>query len=67
MTTDLNERASFLSRGLKEAGMETYAFRLSESETRELNTELTDFSLYRTIFDGRASLTVFPGGRIPLS
>ena len=63
MTTDLNERASFLSRGLKEAGMETYAFRLSESETRELNTELTDFSLYRTIFDGRASLTVFPGGR----
>ena len=63
MTTDLNGRASFLARGLKEAGIEKYAFRLAESETRELNTELEDFSLFRTIFNGTASLTVFPGGR----
>ncbi len=63
MTMDLKERASFLSRTLKDAGIEKYAFQVSESETKELNTELTDFSLFRTIFDGGASVTAFLGGK----
>lgn len=60
---DLHDIAEKLTDALKRSGIGTYAFALSESETRELNTEQEHFSLYRTIFGYTASVSVFPGGR----
>ncbi len=48
---------------LKEKGAEKFALSVSESEKRELNTENSDFSLFRTIFDEAASVSVINGGR----
>ncbi len=59
----LQELASALSGLLQAAGIGKYAVSLTESEKRELNTEQTGFSLYRTIFDRSASVAAFIGGR----
>ena len=60
---DLNRIAAQLTDELKRSGVVKYAFELSESQKRELNTEQDHFSLYRTIFGYSASVTAFLGGR----
>ena len=59
----LNETMAFLTARLQAAGVDKYAVQVSESEKRELNTELDSFALYRTTFDKSASVTVFLGSR----
>ena len=59
----LKDHASKLTGLLRDAGIDKYALSLTESEKRELNTELVNFSLYRTIFDKTASVTAFMDGR----
>lgn len=56
---DLRETADRTEELLRAAGVTKYALEVSETETRELNTELETFSLFRTIFDGSVSVTVF--------
>ncbi len=60
---DLNAFSQRLAALLEGAGIAEYAFEVKESEKRELNTEHTDFVLYRTVFDKRISLDVFLDGR----
>ena len=59
----LQELANALAGLLQAAGIGKYAVSLTESEKRELNTEQTSFSLYRTIFDRSASVAAFIDGR----
>ena len=40
-----------------------FAFEITESEKKELNTELTEFSLYRTIFDSEVSVMLLQDGK----
>ena len=56
---DLKETANRIEELLKEAGIGKYALEVKETEMRELNTEVETFSLFRTIFGGTASVTVF--------
>ena len=60
---DIKETAAYLQTLLKEKGAAEYACSVSQSEKRELNTDLTEFSLYRTIFNQSASVTVIQEGR----
>ena len=60
---DLRETVDKTESLLKEAGAEKYAFEVTESEKRELNTEMGDFTLFRTIYDAAVSVTVFADGR----
>ena len=41
-----------LEKLLTDRSVSVYEYTVSESETRELNTEKTDFNLFRTIFGG---------------
>ncbi len=59
----LKDTASKLTVLMREAGIGKYAVSLTESEKRELNTEHVNFSLYRTIFDKKASVTAYVDGR----
>ena len=59
----LKDTASKLTVLMQEAGIGKYAVSLTESEKRELNTEHVNFSLYRTIFDKKASVTAYVDGR----
>ncbi len=59
----LKELSEKLTGLLQAAGIEKYAVNLTESEKRELNTELTSFKLYRTIFNRKAAVTAFLDGR----
>ncbi len=56
---DVREAADRTEELLRAAGAEKYALEVKETETRELNTELDTFSLFRTIFAGSVSVTVF--------
>ena len=60
---ELKNIAQSLKEKLAGAGLTGYAFEVTESEMRELNTEGSDFSLYRTIFDKKASAIAFIGGK----
>ena len=59
---DLNITSEKLETLLREQGVSEFAYSISESEKRELNTELTDVTLYRTVFDNTASVTVVIDG-----
>ena len=48
---------------LAEKGSFPYSFTLTESEKRELNTEGSEFSLFRTVFNRQISVTTIPDGR----
>ena len=48
---------------LTEKGISSFSYILSESEKQELNTENTDFSLFRTVFNRQISITTLPDGR----
>ncbi len=61
--TELRDMARLLTDKLSAAGIDKYAVSLTESEKQELNTELENFSLYRTTFDQQAKVTAFTGGR----
>ena len=61
--SDLKYISSALAELLKEAGVEKYAFSVSESEKRELNADDTSFSLFRTTFGNAISLSVFSDGK----
>ncbi len=52
-----------LEKLLTDRSVSVYEYTVSESETRELNTEKTDFNLFRTIFGGSVSVTVILDGR----
>ncbi|MBR2834453.1 MAG: TldD/PmbA family protein [Coriobacteriales bacterium] len=56
---DVLERASVLEDMLKAKGVSKYAIDVSEGEMHELNTELSNFTLYRTIFSNSASVVVY--------
>ena len=60
---DLKAISSKLESLLRAEGAVQYEYRLSVSEKRELNTEKSDFNLYRTIFDQRVSVTVIQDGK----
>lgn len=60
---NLRETANKTEELLKSAGIEKYALEVSETETKELNTELETFSLFRTIFGSSVAVTVFKDGR----
>ena len=59
----IKDTAAALAGLSQNAGIEKYVLSLTESETRELNTEQTGFSLYRTIFDRKASVIAYLDGR----
>ena len=48
---------------LAEKEISSFSFVISESEKQELNTENTDFSLYRTVFNRQLAVTTLPDGR----
>ena len=60
---DLKEAVQKTEELLRSAGVEKYAVQVSHTETRELNTELNDFTLFRTIFDCAVAVTVFRDGK----
>ena len=60
---ELNNISSALAELLKTSGIEKYALSVSEGEKRELNTEETSFSLFRTTLGQRVSLSVFLDGK----
>ena len=60
---DLQNRSEKLDALLKEAGVTVYEHCLSESEKQELNSEKSDFNLFRTIFNSSVSVTVIQDGR----
>ncbi|MCR5174694.1 MAG: TldD/PmbA family protein [Oscillospiraceae bacterium] len=47
---------------LRDRGCETYSFKISETEKQELNTEIDEFSLFRTTFDNGISVTTIKSG-----
>ena len=60
---DIKETGKRLAEKLSAAGADKYAISLSESEKRELNTENSEFSLYRTLFDQSAAVTALIGDK----
>ncbi|MBP5159153.1 MAG: TldD/PmbA family protein [Lachnospiraceae bacterium] len=54
--------AAFRSK-IADAGIEKYAYAVSESTKKEFNTLEKEFTLYRTTFDKDASLTAFLGAK----
>lgn len=48
---------------LREKGAKNWSYQVSESEKQELNTEKTDFNLFRTTFDHHVAVTVLQDGR----
>ena len=60
---DIHQVSKKLEALLKEKGAQVWEHSVSESEKRELNTELKDFSLLRTIFNNSVSVTVIQDGR----
>ncbi len=48
---------------IEEKNIKEFAFEITESEKQELNTELTNFSLYRTIFDNAIHITLMDNGK----
>ena len=60
---DIKNIVSQLKSLLTASGVEKYAVSVAETEKRELNTEGTNFNLYRTTFGKRVSVTAFIGGK----
>ena len=60
---DLREAIEKTESLLRGTGASKYALQITESEKRELNTEMGDFTLFRTIFDAAVSVTVYADGR----
>ncbi len=60
---DIKNIVSQLKSLLAASGVEKYAVSVAETEKRELNTEGTNFNLYRTTFGKRVSVTAFIGGK----
>ena len=60
---DLDSVIKKLAQIMREKGIDTYSLTATESKQRELNTENTDYVLYRTIFDGKAVVTVMIDSR----
>ena len=61
--SDLHTLSQEVLSVLAEKGSFPFSFVLTESEKRELNTEGSDFSLFRTVFNCQVSVTTIPDGR----
>ncbi|MBQ7058703.1 MAG: TldD/PmbA family protein [Firmicutes bacterium] len=61
--SNIREVSEKVNRLLNEKQQKVYAFEVTESEKRELNTENAEFSLYRTIFDSKINVTTIQEGR----
>ena len=60
---DLKQTAALLKDIIRETGITGYIFTLGESEKRELTSEKSEFTLYRTIYGNSVTLTVLADGR----
>ncbi|MBO6159320.1 MAG: TldD/PmbA family protein [Firmicutes bacterium] len=60
----LRELSNRVREILQAKGVEEYSFELRQIEKKELNTENTAFSLYRTVFDDEISVDVLVDGRL---
>ena len=61
--SDLHALSREVQSVLAEKGSFPFSFTLSESEKQELNTEGSDFSLFRTVFNRSIAVTTIPDGR----
>lgn len=65
--SELREIAARVRAVLESKAVKEYSFELKKTEKKELNTENTTFSLFRTVFDDSISVHVLMDGRVGLS